>query len=89
MCRLAQFLGGEELTKQRLLEYREQMQPKSKAKTVNGSLSAINAFLEFEGWEECKVKLLKVQHQMFLEEERELSREEYKRLLAAALAQKN
>lgn len=89
VCRLAQFLGGEELTKQRLLEYREQMQPKSKAKTVNGSLSAINAFLEFEGWEECKVKLLKVQHQMFLEEERELSREEYKRLLAAALAQKN
>lgn len=58
--RLAVFLGGEELTKLRLLEYREHLQSKNKAQTVNGALSAISAFLGFCGWQECRIKLLKV-----------------------------
>lgn len=87
--RLSEFLEDAELTKLRLMEYREYLQNKNKAQTVNGALSAINAFLDFCGWQECKVKLLKVQHQAFLEESRELSETEYKRLLSAALERKN
>lgn len=81
--RLMEYLQGMELTKARLLEYREYLQTQTKAQTVNGALSAINAFLDFAGWE-CKVKLLKVQRQAFLDESRELSEAEYKRLLSAA-----
>lgn len=82
--RLAEYLDGRALTKQRLLEYREYLRTKNKAQTVNGELSAINAFLEFCGWQECGVKFLKVQKKVFLEESRELSQSEYKRLLTAA-----
>ena len=84
MRRLTEYLQGMELTKARLLEYREYLQIQTKAQTVNGVLSAIHAFLDFVGWQECKVKLLKVQRQPFLDESRELSEAEYKRLLAVA-----
>lgn len=86
---LEAFLNGKELTKERLLEYRECLRAKNKVQTVNGALSAINAFLNFCGWPECKVKFLKVQRQVFLQESRELSKKEYERLLDAALAKKN
>lgn len=87
--KLAEFLAGEELTKQLLLDYREYLQTQNKVQTVNGILSAINAFLDFCGWQECRVKFLKVQRQAFLQEARELSKQEYERLLHAALAKKN
>lgn len=87
--RLAEFLDGRELTKTNLLDYREHLQAELKAQTVNGALSAIHAFLDFSGWQECQVKLLKVQQQAFLEEAREMSEKEYRRLLAAAQAKGN
>ena len=87
--KLAEYLHGEELTKPRLLEYREILQSRVKAQTVNGALSSINAFLEFCGWKDCKIKLLKVQRKAFLDETRELSEAEYKQLLEAAQAKGN
>lgn len=84
--KLAEYLEDGEFTRHRLLEYREYLQTKNKAQTVNGALSAINAFLDFCGWQECRVKFLKVQRQAFLQEARELSKKEYERLLNAALA---
>ena len=86
MEKLAEYLEDGEFTRHRLLEYREYLQTKNKAQTVNGALSAINAFLDFCGWQECRVKFLKVQRQAFLQEARELSKKEYERLLNAALA---
>nr|WP_296835785.1 tyrosine-type recombinase/integrase [uncultured Marvinbryantia sp.] len=82
--KLAEYLGGEELTKRHLVEYREYLQTEHKAQTVNGALTAIHSFLDFLGWQECRVRLLKVQRQAFLEESRELSETEYKRLLKTA-----
>lgn len=84
--KLAEYLEDGEFTRHRLLEYREYLQTKNKVQTVNGALSAINAFLDFCGWQECRVKFLKVQRQAFLQEARELSKKEYERLLNAALA---
>ena len=43
--RLAVFLGGEELTKLRLLEYREHLQSKNKAQTVNGICAGITGIV--------------------------------------------
>lgn len=87
--RLAEFMQGYELSKARLLEYREHLQKKVKVQTVNGALSAIHAFLDFSGWQECKVKLLKVKRQAFLDESRELSETEYRQLLSTAQANGN
>ena len=82
--RMIKELSGRELTKEFLLKYRDGLLQKYKPQTVNGNISAINAFLDFYGLTDMRLKLLKVQRQVFLEEERELSKEEYTRLLVAA-----
>lgn len=87
--KLSEYMKGDKITKSRMLEYREQLQTQNKAQTVNGALSGINAFFRFMGWQDCRVKFLKIQHQAFLAEDRELSEAEYKRLLSAAKKQGN
>lgn len=52
--------------------------------TVNSMLSSLNGFLGFLGWGECKVKFLKIQRRTFRDQDRELSRAEYQRLLESA-----
>ncbi len=52
-------------------------------------LAAINTFLSFVGWVECKVKPLKIQKNLFCREEKELTKEEYLRLIKAAENTKN
>lgn len=54
--------------------------------TVNSMLAALNSMFRFLAWEECRVKFLKIQRRMFREPDRELTRSEYDRLLAAAQA---
>ena len=49
-------------------------------------LVSLNRFFDFLGWQECKVKPLRIQRRLFREESKELTREEYQRLLAAARA---
>lgn len=82
--KLSSFLKEKELTKERLIAWRNSMERSLKAATVNGILSAVNAWLAFTGKNELKVKLLKVQRQVFISEERELGVSDYKRLLKAA-----
>lgn len=89
VIRLKQFLGHAKLTKKHLLQYRNSLQTRHKVRTVNNKLSAINAYLQFLGRKDCEIKLLKVQHRAFIEENRELTEAEYKRLLAAAKQRKN
>ena len=52
--------------------------------TVNGKLTALDRLLAFLGWEDCRVRHLKLQRRLFRDTERELTREEYGRLLSAA-----
>ena len=52
--------------------------------TVNAMISSLNGFFVYLGWEECKVKLLKIQRRTFRDQDRDLSRAEYGRLLESA-----
>ena len=52
--------------------------------TVNSMLSALNRFFRFLGREDCRVKYLRVQRRIFRSTEKELTREEYFRLLDTA-----
>ena len=82
--RLAEYLKGGQLSKRALLEYREALAEKFSSRTVNTKLAAINGYLAFVGADEYKVQLLKVQRMAFIDESRELSAAEYKRLVSAA-----
>lgn len=75
--------------KETVVAYKRQIAGAYRAASVNSMLVAINNLLRFLGWHECRVKLLRVQRQNFRQSERELTREEYLRLLRAAQQGKN
>ena len=52
--------------------------------TVNSMVAAVNSFFRFMGWEDCRIRFLRVQKQSFRRKERELTRADYDKLLAAA-----
>lgn len=87
--RLQEFLDGRIITKTFLMEYRNFLQEKNRVRTVNGKLSAINAFLDYMNLSNCKLKLFRIQRKAFIDENRELSEVEYKRLLDRAKMQED
>lgn len=80
----AHFLGATQaVSKERVLEYKEQLVARYATSSVNSMLTAINGILHYFGFHDCCVKLLKAQRR-FCSDEKELTREEYCRLLKAA-----
>ena len=82
------FAGNTEITKEVLIAYKEHLLKEYKPASINSMLAALNHFFAYCGWD-LHVKALKVQHAVFLDEAKELTKEEYFRLLDAAKRQKN
>lgn len=80
----AVWLNGEIPNKHRVLEYKDYLIDKYKTASVNSVLSSLNAFFEYSDWFRLKVKCIKVQRQIFSDSEKELTKNEYERLLDAA-----
>ncbi len=80
----AAFLGGREVTRELAAAWKEELSARQSPATVNGKLTALDRLLAFLGWEDCRVKHLRVQRQLFRDSARELSREEYARLVETA-----
>ena len=83
------FAGGQELTRELVLRYKEELQTKHRASSTNVKLAALNGFFTFLGRDDLRVKRLRVQKRPFLPREKELSKAEYLRLLEAARQKKN
>lgn len=82
------WLGDRELTGEAAAGWRDCLVGEGRAPvTVNSMLSAVNRFLRFAGREDCRVRFLRIQRRTFREQSRELTREEYRRLLDAAQEQ--
>ncbi|MBQ3199042.1 MAG: tyrosine-type recombinase/integrase [Firmicutes bacterium] len=80
-----EWAGGRQINKQAVGEWKEHLiamgyQPV----TVNSMLAAINTLCNFMGWDDCRVKYLKIQRKVFRDKSRELTRNDYTQLLAAA-----
>lgn len=76
------------ITKEVLVAYKQSLADKKyKISSINSMLVAINGLLEFMNLSSFKLKLHKLQRNVICEEE--LSKEEYKRLLEAALRKEN
>lgn len=85
----AAFVGTQELNKELVIQYKHHLVEKYAPASVNSMLAAINRFLKMIGRYDCTVKALRIQRQAFRSKERELSKEEYFRLLAAARKKKD
>lgn len=83
--RLGAWLSGRALTKEIVVSWKEHLLAEGyRPVTINSMLAAVNKFLSCMGLERCKVRYLRVQRQVFRSAERELTRQEYLRLVDAA-----
>lgn len=84
----AQWLNGQEVTLEAVTAWKGNLLDKEYSPgSINAMLLALNRFFKFMGWNDCKVKSLRIQRQMFRETTKELTRKEYVQLLSAAQAQ--
>lgn len=80
-----------EITQELLVGYKEYLVGEGtyRASSINSFLAAANCFCELNGWNGVRVKLLRVQKEVFVPESRELTKEEYKRLIRTAAEEGN
>lgn len=84
-----EWLQGRNVDKSVVIEYKKELCQRYVMKSVNSMLSSVNAFFVFMGWYDLKIKTLKIQKQIFAKDEKELTKDEYKRLLNAAKSKGN
>ncbi len=75
---------GSEITKDRVIAYKESLAERYAVTSANSKVAAVNCFLRMAGCEGCIVKSFKVQKNVFRRKERELTKEEYIRLVKTA-----
>lgn len=81
----AEWAGRQEVTKELVIRWKTMLLEAGYVpRTVNAMLSAVNGFFSFLGWEDCRVRFLKIQRQMFRDESKDLGMREYRRLVDAA-----
>ena len=79
---------GQELDRGQVQLWKASLAEKGLApSTINAALTAVNGFFRFMHWEELTVRLLRRQKQLFRDNERELTRKEYMRLVQTAARQ--
>lgn len=79
------WIGERAVSKEAVLEWKDYLQKEAYASvTVNGKLSALNSFFKFMEWEECRVKFLRIQRQIFRKQSKELTQKEYENLINTA-----
>ena len=79
------WLDRREISKELTSEWKAYLVARGYASTsVNAMLSALNSLLEFMGLQACRVKFLKIQRRLFRDANRELTKEDYQRLLNTA-----
>ncbi len=82
------FLGNTTVTKEAVIAYKQSLVEEGyTVRSVNSMLSSINSLLNMLGWRDCRVRSLRTQRQIYCAEEKELTRNEYLRLLEAAQGQ--
>lgn len=79
------WLSGRPVAAETIAQWKNHLRDEGyKAETINSKLSALNKFFRFMGWPEFRIKYLKIQRKLFRGTERELTKEEYMRLLETA-----
>ena len=83
------WVNSQDINKELVLEYKSALAEKYAPASVNAALASLNSFFTFCEWYDLKVKNLKIQKQIFVSAEKELTKSEYERLLQAAKKKKN
>lgn len=89
LMRFSLFCKGKDLSKETMLAYKEDLIEHYKASSANAALVAINGFLSFINRQDLRLKLFKLQKSTFLPQNREMTKEDYARLIKTAEKKKD
>ena len=78
------YAGEAPLTKALMINWKNHLAEIYALSTANTMIAAANGFFAFMNWRELSIKQFKIQKSPFLKEEKELTRQEYIRLVQAA-----
>ena len=78
------WLDGREMSKELMIQYKAALVDKYEPASVNTMLASLNAYFDYIGHTEYKVRNLKLQKSTYIEPKRELTKSEYERLLKTA-----
>ena len=84
LTELYRYLNRQPLNKFVLIGWKQKLTETHAPATVNSMLTAVNGYLGYMGLSELRIKLLKIQRSLFLDEQKELTRSDYIRLVRAA-----
>lgn len=83
------FAASQPVTRELVIAYKTDCVRRGYAsRSVNSMLASVNSLLAFLGWQDCRVKNLRIQRQTYCTGDKELTKPEYMRLLAASQGQK-
>ena len=88
-ARFAAWLGGNDLSRESARAYKDELAAERAPAGVNGAVAALNSLFDFLEAPGCRLKSLRIQRKIFRDEARELTQNEYRRLLTAAKYEKN
>lgn len=79
------FAGEQQITKEVVIAYKKHLEESGYAvRSINSMLASLNSMLNYMGWQDCRVKQLKLQKQIYSSEEKELTKNDYMKLLKAS-----
>lgn len=84
--KLQRYANGKRLTRTIMLQYKKYLEDQKiyKVNSINSYLTAVNQFCSVMHWNELCVRTIKVQKMAFESEEKELTMQEYKRMVSVA-----
>ncbi len=81
----ANYVDSSNVTKEMVIEYKNKLISDNYAvRSINSMIASLNSLFVFIGWEDLKVKSIKLQRQIYCPEEKELTKAEYLRLVNTA-----
>lgn len=78
------FAKNRQIDKALILAYKSDLEQHYAVASANSMLAALNSFLRFAGWYDLCVKQFRVQRKVYCSEEKELTKNEYQRLIQTA-----
>ena len=86
----AEYIGCAEVDKESVIMYKNKLIEKGYANSsINSIISSLNKLFSLLDWNDCKVKYIKEQRQMYCAAEKELTKSDYLRLVNTAKANGN
>ena len=80
-----EYIKNQTITKENVILYKQRLISDGFAvRSINSMIASLSSLFSFLGWEDLKVKSIKLQKEIFCSEEKELTKSEYERLCRTA-----